>query len=187
MVQQVNGFKLDKTHTFAVNMFDDVSRYMQVPDEYEPPEDKEFETPVSACSNLLPRRALCMRHLLERQPCECPERKQTVAQRSSASAALDARPARDTDGGRLGVPLSVCVLQMLGCWRREADADAALPAGESVAVDDGSARPGPVCDPVPGRDGDLLERRAADAGGGSLQALLLDRILRGLVPPTAPT
>lgn len=47
MVQQVNGFKLDKSHTFAVNMFDDVSRYMQIPDEYEPPEDKEFETPVS--------------------------------------------------------------------------------------------------------------------------------------------
>ena len=47
MVQQVNGFKLDKSHTFAVNMFDDVSRYMQIPDEYEHPEDKEFETPVS--------------------------------------------------------------------------------------------------------------------------------------------
>lgn len=47
MVQQVNGFKLDKSHTFAVNMFDDVSRYMQIPDEYEPPEDKDFETPVS--------------------------------------------------------------------------------------------------------------------------------------------
>ncbi|CAK0783331.1 hypothetical protein CVIRNUC_006530 [Coccomyxa viridis] len=45
VVQQVNGFKLDKTHTFAVNMFDDVSRYMQIPDEYETPEDKEFETP----------------------------------------------------------------------------------------------------------------------------------------------
>ena len=47
MVQQVNGFKLDKSHTFAVNLFDDVSRYMQVPDEYEAPEDKEFEEPVS--------------------------------------------------------------------------------------------------------------------------------------------
>ena len=48
MVQQVNGFKLDKSHTFAVNLFDDVSRYMQIPDEYEAPEDKEFEAPVSA-------------------------------------------------------------------------------------------------------------------------------------------
>lgn len=46
MVQQVNGFKLDKSHTFAVNLFDDVSRYMQVPDAYEAPEDKEFEAPV---------------------------------------------------------------------------------------------------------------------------------------------
>lgn len=52
MVQQVNGFKLDKSHTFAVNMFDDVSRYMQIPDEYEAPEDKEFETPVSPTSPL---------------------------------------------------------------------------------------------------------------------------------------
>ena len=58
MVQQVNGFKLDKTHTFAVNMFDDVSRYMQIPDEYETPEDKEFETPVSACRNFLTRRRI---------------------------------------------------------------------------------------------------------------------------------
>ncbi len=47
VVQQVNGFKLDKSHTFAVNLFDDVSRYMQIPDEYEAPEDKEFEAPVS--------------------------------------------------------------------------------------------------------------------------------------------
>ena len=47
VVQQVNGFKLDKSHTFAVNLFDDVSRYMQVPDEYEAPEDKEFKAAVS--------------------------------------------------------------------------------------------------------------------------------------------
>ena len=56
-----------------------------------------------------------------------------------------------------------------------------------MALDDGPAWPGPVCDPVSGRDRDLLERRAADAGGGGLQALLLDGVLCGLVPPTAPT
>ena len=52
-MQQVNGFKLDKSHTFAVNLFDDVSRYMQVPDEYEAPEDKEFTAPVSLSSSVL--------------------------------------------------------------------------------------------------------------------------------------
>ena len=64
MVQQVNGFKLDKSHTFAVNLFDDVSRYVQVPDEYETPEDKEFESPVS----------LSRLHCLSRVPtshCQC--------------------------------------------------------------------------------------------------------------------
>ena len=53
VVQQVNGFKLDKSHTFAVNLFDDVSRYMQVPDEYEAPEDKEFSAPVSLSASTM--------------------------------------------------------------------------------------------------------------------------------------
>lgn len=48
--QAVNGFKLDKNHTFAVNLFDEIDRYMRVPDEYEPPENKSFQPTVSpAC------------------------------------------------------------------------------------------------------------------------------------------
>lgn len=46
--EQVNGFKLDKSHTFAVNMFDEIERYMRVPDEYEPPEEKAFQPSVSS-------------------------------------------------------------------------------------------------------------------------------------------
>ena len=45
--QAVNGFKLDKNHTFAVNLFDEIDRYMRVPDEYEPPENKSFQPTVS--------------------------------------------------------------------------------------------------------------------------------------------
>ena len=82
MVQQVNGFKLDKTHTFAVNLFDDVSRYMQIPDEYETPEDKEFETPVSASRHLLTGRRLHMRHL-SRQKALCEPSKGSIQQCSA--------------------------------------------------------------------------------------------------------
>lgn len=58
MRQVVNGFKLDKSHTFAVNMFDEIDKYMRIPDVYEPPEDKEFQPTVSPnfhtfCSCLL--------------------------------------------------------------------------------------------------------------------------------------
>ena len=37
-----------------------------------------------------------------------------------------------------------------------------------MGVDDGRAGTRPVCDPLPGRDGDLLERCAAHAGGNAL-------------------
>ena len=47
--QIVNGFKLDKSHTFAVNMFDEIDKYMRIPDVYEPPEDKDFQPTVSPC------------------------------------------------------------------------------------------------------------------------------------------
>lgn len=43
-----------------------------------------------------------------------------------------------------------------------------LSAGEPVGVDDGHAGARPVCDPLPGRDGDLLERCAAHAGRNAL-------------------
>ena len=54
MREQVGGFKLDKSHTFAVNMFDEIERYMRVPDEYEPPEEKTFQPSVGGLSALLP-------------------------------------------------------------------------------------------------------------------------------------
>jgi hypothetical protein len=45
--EQVSGFKLDKSHTFSVNMFDEIDKYMRIPDSYEPPEDKVFQPTVS--------------------------------------------------------------------------------------------------------------------------------------------
>ena len=50
--EQVNGFKLDKSHTFSVNMFDEIDRYMRVPDEYEAPEAKHFQPSVRAPDTL---------------------------------------------------------------------------------------------------------------------------------------
>ena len=43
---QTNNYKLDKNHTFVVNMFDDFERYSKVPDEYTPPPPKLFEPEV---------------------------------------------------------------------------------------------------------------------------------------------
>ncbi|GBG62798.1 hypothetical protein CBR_g32387 [Chara braunii] len=40
--EQTNGYKLDKSHVFAVQMFDDFEKYAKVPDEYVPPELKEY-------------------------------------------------------------------------------------------------------------------------------------------------
>ncbi|KAK9801869.1 hypothetical protein WJX73_004633 [Symbiochloris irregularis] len=41
--QQTNNYKLDKSHTFQVNMFDDFDKYSKVPDEYAPAERKAYE------------------------------------------------------------------------------------------------------------------------------------------------
>ncbi|BDA47339.1 Eukaryotic translation initiation factor 3 subunit B [Coccomyxa sp. Obi] len=54
--QAVNGFKLDKNHTFAVNLFDEIDRYMRVPDEYEPPEDKTFQPTENLWTWMMDRR-----------------------------------------------------------------------------------------------------------------------------------
>eukprot|EP00850_Spirogloea_muscicola_P016935 SM000141S00879 [mRNA] locus=s141:121775:136794:- [translate_table: standard] len=40
--EQTDGYKLDKSHVFKVNMFDDFDRYMRVPDEYAPPERRDY-------------------------------------------------------------------------------------------------------------------------------------------------
>uniref|UniRef100_A0A0E0R2Q8 Eukaryotic translation initiation factor 3 subunit B n=1 Tax=Oryza rufipogon TaxID=4529 RepID=A0A0E0R2Q8_ORYRU len=40
--EKTNGYKLDKSHIFAVNMFDDFDKYMKVPDEWMPAEIKPY-------------------------------------------------------------------------------------------------------------------------------------------------
>ncbi|CAM6084442.1 unnamed protein product [Calypogeia fissa] len=40
--EQTNGYKLDKAHVFAVNMFDDFDKYLRVPDTWVPPESKPY-------------------------------------------------------------------------------------------------------------------------------------------------
>eukprot|EP00951_Prasinocladus_malaysianus_P042239 scaffold508834_cov25-Prasinocladus_malaysianus.AAC.1 len=40
---KTHGYKLDKSHTFAVNMFDDFDKYDKVPDEYVAPEVKPYQ------------------------------------------------------------------------------------------------------------------------------------------------
>ncbi|KAK2643511.1 hypothetical protein Ddye_025274 [Dipteronia dyeriana] len=40
--EKTNGYKLDKAHIFAVNMFDNFDRFMKVPDEWGPPEFKPY-------------------------------------------------------------------------------------------------------------------------------------------------
>jgi hypothetical protein len=57
--EQVNGFKLDKSHTFSVNMFDEIERYARVPDEYEPPEEKHFQPSVRRPRGLIGRAEQC--------------------------------------------------------------------------------------------------------------------------------
>ncbi|XP_058742411.1 eukaryotic translation initiation factor 3 subunit B-like [Vicia villosa] len=40
--ENAQGHKLDRSHTFIVNMFDDFDRFMRVPDEWAPPPNKEY-------------------------------------------------------------------------------------------------------------------------------------------------
>ncbi|XP_047340878.1 eukaryotic translation initiation factor 3 subunit B-like [Impatiens glandulifera] len=41
--EKTNNYKLDRSHIFAVNMFDDIEKFMKVPDEWAPPESKPYE------------------------------------------------------------------------------------------------------------------------------------------------
>ena len=43
---QTNGYKLDRSHTFAVTLFDDFERYAKVPDGYQEPEAKPYQPTV---------------------------------------------------------------------------------------------------------------------------------------------
>ncbi|GAV76581.1 RRM_1 domain-containing protein/eIF2A domain-containing protein [Cephalotus follicularis] len=40
--EKTNGYKLDRAHIFAVNMFDDFERFMKVPDQWAPPESRPY-------------------------------------------------------------------------------------------------------------------------------------------------
>ncbi|KAM7476202.1 hypothetical protein LguiB_023445 [Lonicera macranthoides] len=40
--EKTHGYKLDRSHIFAVNMFDDIEKFMNVPDEWAPPETKPY-------------------------------------------------------------------------------------------------------------------------------------------------
>ncbi|CAI9103409.1 OLC1v1001878C1 [Oldenlandia corymbosa var. corymbosa] len=40
--EKTNGYKLDRSHIFAVNLFDDIEKFMKVPDEWAPPEIKPY-------------------------------------------------------------------------------------------------------------------------------------------------
>ncbi|PIA45848.1 hypothetical protein AQUCO_01600232v1 [Aquilegia coerulea] len=40
--EKTHGYKLDKTHIFAVNLLDDFDRFMKVPDEWAPPETQPY-------------------------------------------------------------------------------------------------------------------------------------------------
>ncbi|XP_076459430.1 eukaryotic translation initiation factor 3 subunit B-like [Babylonia areolata] len=42
-VKMTNGYKLDKQHTFSVNLFSDFERFRNIPDEWEEPEIKPYE------------------------------------------------------------------------------------------------------------------------------------------------
>eukprot|EP00898_Chlorokybus_atmophyticus_P002542 jgi/Chlat1/3289/Chrsp22S03537 len=41
--ENTDGYKLDKSHVFKVNMFDDFERYSKVPDEYHTPEPQPYQ------------------------------------------------------------------------------------------------------------------------------------------------
>ncbi|RUS90727.1 hypothetical protein EGW08_001531 [Elysia chlorotica] len=42
-VKMTNGYKLDKTHIFKVNHFSDFEKYVNIPEEWVPPEPKDYE------------------------------------------------------------------------------------------------------------------------------------------------
>ncbi|KAG8391425.1 hypothetical protein BUALT_Bualt01G0186500 [Buddleja alternifolia] len=40
--EKTNGYKLDRSHIFAVSMFDDIEKFLKVPEEWAPPERKPY-------------------------------------------------------------------------------------------------------------------------------------------------
>ena len=45
-VKSTDGYRLDKQHTFQVNLFTDFDKYSSVPEEWEPPAPQEYKDPV---------------------------------------------------------------------------------------------------------------------------------------------
>ncbi|XP_038067508.1 eukaryotic translation initiation factor 3 subunit B-like [Patiria miniata] len=41
--KQMNGYRLDKTHTFSVNLFSDIDKYTQIDDKWEPPKPQPYK------------------------------------------------------------------------------------------------------------------------------------------------
>lgn len=48
--EQTNGFKMDKSHTWVVCMFDDFDKLDRVPDEYQEAPPQEYKPMVRHCS-----------------------------------------------------------------------------------------------------------------------------------------
>lgn len=48
--EKTHGYRLDRSHIFAVNLFDDIEKFMKVPEEWAPPETKPYVPGV--CSSL---------------------------------------------------------------------------------------------------------------------------------------
>lgn len=181
--QIVNGFKLDKSHTFAVNMFDEIDKYMRIPDIYEPPEDKQFQPTVRHPHPLFwPSLAGCLDALTctHRQQALQPITVLFMINTSAVGSFLVSSQivnisCRDSVKPKLACMAIGNARVIEACWH--------YCAGELMELDDGQAGPRPVCDPLWRRGGGALERRAARTGGGGLQALLLDRVLCAVVPP----
>ena len=49
-VKNADGYKLDKQHTFQVNLFTDFDKYASIPDEWEPPMPQPYKDPVRPTS-----------------------------------------------------------------------------------------------------------------------------------------
>jgi translation initiation factor 3 subunit B len=50
-VKLIDGFKMDKSHTLAVNRFTDVEKYSAVEEEFHAPAEEEFIEKVHSHSN----------------------------------------------------------------------------------------------------------------------------------------
>ena len=48
---QTHGYKLDRSHTFAVTLFDDFERYAKVPEQYQDPAPQPYKPTVRICSD----------------------------------------------------------------------------------------------------------------------------------------